>query len=204
MVNEKISQGQAVISGNFTITEAKQLSQRLNAGALPVPIKLVSQQTVGATLGKESLNQSLMAGLYGLIVLAIFMILAYRFLGFISVIALAIYGVLIGMIFEMWPITLTLSGITGFIVSFGMAVDANVLILERTKEEIRAGKNLTFAVQEGFKRSWPSIRDSNVSSLITCLILLYLGSSMIKGFAITLGIGIVLSMFSAITITRTF
>lgn len=203
-VNEKISQGSAVISGNFSLSEAKQLSQRLNAGALPVPIKLISQQTVGATLGQESLNKSLIASLYGLIALAIFMILAYRFLGIISVVALAIYGVLIGAIFESTQITLTLSGITGFIMSFGMAVDANVLIFERTKEEIRSGKNLTLAVKEGFKRSWPSIRDSNVSSLITCVILAYLGSSMIKGFAITLGIGILMSMFSAIVVTRTF
>lgn len=203
-VNEKISQGSAVISGNFSLSEAKQLSQRLNAGALPVPIKLISQQTVGATLGQESLNKSLIAGLYGLIALALFMILAYRFLGIISVVALAIYGVLIGAIFESTQITLTLSGITGFIMSFGMAVDANVLIFERTKEEIISGKNLTLAVKEGFKRSWPSIRDSNVSSLITCVILAYLGSSMIKGFAITLGIGILMSMFSAIVVTRTF
>ncbi|HNV97386.1 MAG TPA: protein translocase subunit SecD [bacterium] len=203
-VNEKITQGKAVISGNFTLAEAKQLSQRLNAGALPVPVKLISQQTVGATLGQESLNQSLKAGLYGLIILAIFLILVYRFLGLMSVVALAIYGVVAAAIFESIPITLTLSGITGFIMSFGMAVDANVLIFERTKEEIRAGKNLTFALKEGFKRSWPSIRDSNVSTLITCVILLYLGSSMIKGFAITLAIGVLMSMFSAITITRIF
>ncbi|MDD4289703.1 MAG: protein translocase subunit SecD, partial [Patescibacteria group bacterium] len=203
-VNEKITQGKAVISGNFTLAEAKQLSQRLNAGALPVPVKLISQQTVGATLGQESLNQSLKAGLYGLIILAIFIILVYRFLGLIAVIALTIYGVVAAAIFESIPITLTLSGITGFIMSFGMAVDANVLIFERTKEEIKTGKNLTFALKEGFKRSWPSIRDSNVSTLITCVILLYLGSSTIKGFAITLAIGVLMSMFSAITITRTF
>ncbi|MDD5022531.1 MAG: protein translocase subunit SecD, partial [Endomicrobiaceae bacterium] len=175
-VDEKITQGKAIITGDFSPTEAKQLSQRLNAGALPVPIKLISQQTVGATLGKESLEKSLLAGLYGIIILAIFMIFVYRFLGIISTIALAIYGVLIYAIFQIFGITLTLSGITGFIMSFGMAVDANVLIFERTKEEIKEGKNLTFAVKEGFKRSWPSIRDSNVSSLITCIILMFLGS----------------------------
>ncbi len=203
-VDEKITQGSAVISGNFSLTEAKQLSQRLNAGALPVPIKLISQQTVGATLGQESLNKSLLAGLYGLIALTIFMILVYRFLGIVATFTLGIYGVLILSFFQIFGITLTLSGITGFIMSFGMAVDANVLIFERTKEEIKDGKNLTFAVKEGFKRSWPSIRDSNVSTLITCVILIYLGSSMIKGFAVTLGIGVLISMFSAITISRIF
>lgn len=203
-VDEKITQGKAVITGDFSLAEAKQLSQRLNAGALPVPIKLISQQTVGATLGQESLNKSLKAGLYGLIILAIFMILVYRFLGFIATITFAIYGILAYSIFQISGITLTLSGITGFIMSFGMAVDANVLIFERTKEEIKDGKNLTLAVKEGFKRSWPSIRDSNVSTLITCIILMYLGSSMIKGFAVTLSIGVLISMFSAVTISRTF
>lgn len=203
-VDEKITQGKAVITGDFSLAEAKQLSQRLNAGALPVPIKLISQQTVGATLGQESLDKSLTAGLYGLIILAIFMILVYRFLGFIATITFAIYGILAYSIFQISGITLTLSGITGFIMSFGMAVDANVLIFERTKEEIKDGKNLTLAVKEGFKRSWPSIRDSNVSTLITCIILMYLGSSMIKGFAVTLSIGVLISMFSAVTISRTF
>ncbi|MDD3284949.1 MAG: protein translocase subunit SecD [Patescibacteria group bacterium] len=203
-VNEKISQGSAVISGNFTLPEAKQLAQRLNAGALPVPIKLISQQTVGATLGKESLDKSLNAGLIGILILTLFMIIYYRLPGLLATIALGIYALIIMSIFEAWPVTLTLSGIAGFILSIGMAVDANVLIFERMKEEVRNGQELAPAIETGFKRAWSSIRDSNFSSLITCFILTYFGSSMIKGFAITLAIGIFVSMFSAIVITKNF
>lgn len=203
-VNEKISQGRAVISGNFTLPEAKQLAQRLNAGALPVPIKLISQQTVGATLGKESLDKSLNAGLIGMLILALFMIIYYRLPGLLATMALGIYALIIMSIFEAWPVTLTLSGIAGFILSIGMAVDANVLIFERIKEEVRDGQELAPAIETGFVRAWSSIRDSNFSSLITCFILTYLGSSMIKGFAITLAIGIFVSMFSAIVITKNF
>jgi protein-export membrane protein SecD len=203
-VNEKIRDGSAVITGNFTLPEAKQLSQRLNAGALPVPVKLISQQTVGATLGKISLEKSLFAGLIGLIILALFMIVYYRLPGLLAVIALAIYSSISLAIFELIPVTLTLSGIAGFILSVGMAVDANVLIFERFKEEIRDGKILSIAIEEGFQRAWPSIRDSNVSSLITCFILYTFGASMVRGFALTLGIGILVSMFSAVVITRNF
>jgi protein-export membrane protein SecD len=203
-VNEKIRDGSAVITGNFTLPEAKQLSQRLNAGALPVPVKLISQQTVGATLGKISLEKSLFAGLIGLIILDLFMIVYYRLPGLLAVIALAIYSSISLAIFELIPVTLTLSGIAGFILSVGMAVDANVLIFERFKEEIRDGKILSIAIEEGFQRAWPSIRDSNVSSLITCFILYTFGASMVRGFALTLGIGILVSMFSAIVITRNF
>ena len=203
-VNEKISQGRAVITGNFNLNEAKELVQRLNAGALPVPIKLISQQTVGATLGKESLDKSLYAGIIGLIILALFMIIYYRLPGLLAVLALAVYATTILAIFEAWPVTLTLSGIAGFILSIGMAVDANVLIFERTKEELKDGQTLSPAIETGFKRAWSSIRDSNFSSLITCIILIYFGSSMIKGFAVTLGIGILISMFSAVVITRNF
>ena len=203
-VNEEIIQGNAVITGNFNLLEAKKLSQRLNAGALPVPINLISQQTVGATLGKISLEKSLFAGLIGLIILSLFMIIYYRLPGFLAVLALSIYAVIALSIFELIPITLTLSGIAGFILSIGMAVDANVLIFERTKEELREGQRLLPAIEKGFKRAWPSIRDSNVSSLITCVILAYFGASMVKGFAITLGIGILVSMFSALVITRNF
>jgi len=203
-VEEEITQGEAVISGNFNINEAKLLAQRLNAGALPVPIELISQQTVGPALGKIALQKSLLAGLIGMLVVMLFMIFFYRLPGLIASLALIIYAFVTAAIFEMWPITLTLSGIAGFILSIGMAVDANVLIFERTKEEIRNGKPLGTSIEEGFARAWTSIRDSNVSSLITCVILFWFGSSLIKGFAVTLAIGILISLFSAITITRTF
>ncbi len=202
-VQEEITEGKAIISGSFSIAEAKLLVQRLNAGALPIPIELISQQTIGPSLGQESLVKSLFAGLLGLIMVAIFMIAFYRLPGLLSVVALFIYTLITLAIFELWPITLSLAGIAGYLLSIGMAVDANVLIFERMREEIRLGKPLGTAIEEGFKRAWLSIRDSNASSLITCLILFWFGSSIIQGFAITLGIGILVSMFSAITITRT-
>lgn len=204
VVNEAIKEGRAVITGDFDINEAKTLSRRLNAGALPVPINLISQQTVGASLGLESLQKSLFAGIVGLIIVALFMLIYYRLPGLIAVIALLIYGVLVLFMFKLIPVTLTLAGIAGFILSIGMAVDANVLIFERLKEELRVGKPLGTAIDEGFKRAWASIRDGNVSTLITCLILAWFGTSMIKGFAITLGVGVLISMFSAIVITRLF
>ncbi|MFH1662008.1 MAG: protein translocase subunit SecD [Candidatus Falkowbacteria bacterium] len=203
-VNEKITGGRAVISGNFNIKEAKLLAQRLNAGALPVPINLINQQTVGASLGHESVANSLKAGMIGLILVAIFMILFYRLPGLVSVFSLAIYGLLVLAVFKLWPVTLTLSGLAGFILSIGMAVDANVLIFERLKEELRAGKPIANAIDEGFMRAWPSIRDGNISTLITCFILIQFSTSVVKGFAITLGLGVMISMFSAIVITRSF
>jgi protein-export membrane protein SecD len=203
-VNEKITGGKAVISGNFSTTEAKDLVTRLNAGALPVPITLVNQQTVGASLGQQSVDNSLKAGIVGLILVALFMIIYYRFLGLLSVLALGVYGVLSLAIFKIWPVTLTLSGIAGFILSIGMAVDANILIFERLKEELRAGRSLSGAIQEGFSRAWPSIRDSNFTTLITCIVLIEFSTSVIKGFAVTLLLGVLLSMFSAIIVTRTF
>ncbi len=201
-VEESITDGSAVISGRFTNTEANQLAQRLRAGALPVPISLLSQQNVGPSLGKISLDKSLYAGIIGIILVAIFMLLYYRFPGLLAVLALAVYGLLNLTIFETLPVTLTLAGIAGFILSIGMAVDANVLIFERFKEERRAGKPISEAVSEGFHRAWPSIRDGNVSTLITCVILYYFGSSLIRGFGLTLGIGVLTSMFTAITVTR--
>lgn len=203
VVNDVITGGQAVISGTFTLDEAKELAQRLNAGALPVKITLWNQQNVGPTLGAEALHRSVLAGAIAMIILAIFMIVFYRWPGLIAMVALSIYGILLLAIFKLWPITLSLSGIAGFILSLGMAVDANVLIFERLKEELRNGKTLQGAIDDGFKRAWLSIRDSNVSSLITCVILSWFGTAMIKGFAITLALGIVLSLFSAITVTRT-
>lgn len=204
VVQTEISNGQAVITGNYTIPQARQFARDLNAGALPVPISLVSQQTVGPSLGAASLERSLLAGLIGFAVVAVFMILFYRFAGVIAVVALSIYAVIVLLIFKTIPVTLTLAGIAGFILSIGMAVDANILIFERLKEELRSGKSLRESVDEGFRRAWLSIRDSNASSLITCLILSWLGTSLVKGFAITLAIGILVSMFSAIVITRTF
>ena len=204
MVNEKIPDGQAVITGTFSLLEAKELVQRLNSGALPVPIALISQQNIGATLGKISVQKSFFAGLLGLFFVALFMIIYYRLPGLIAVFALAIYTMIVLALFKLMSITLTLAGVAGFIISIGMAVDANVLIFERIKEELKKGKPLKIAIEEGFSRAWLSIRDSNFSSIITCLILAWFGTSLIKGFAITLGLGILISMFSAIIMTRTF
>ncbi len=203
-VNEKITGGKAVITGSFNIEEAKLLAQRLNAGALPVPINLIKQQTIGASLGEQSVVDSLNAGVIGLILVALFMIVVYRLPGLLAVFSLAIYGILILAVFKLWPVTLTLAGLAGFILSIGMAVDANVLIFERLKEELARGKPIDVAMEEGFKRAWPSIRDGNVSTLITCFILIQFTTSVVKGFAITLGLGVIISMFSAIVITRTF
>ena len=248
-VNEKITGGKAVISGQFNIDEAKLLVKRLNSGALPVPISLVSQKTVEASLGTKSINNSLQAGLLGLLLVSIFMIIMYRLPGVLSVISLFIYGltmiaifkaipvaialplifVMIALIFYTFneikifdsslallfavigillffyalkPVTLSLSGIAGLILSIGMAVDANILIFARTKEELKQGKSVSQSVADGFKRAWPSIRDGNISSLITCLILMFFGTSSVQGFGTTLFIGISVSLFSAIVVTR--
>jgi len=202
VVSQEIKSGQAVITGNFTVDDAKELALRLNAGALPVPIRLLQQQTVGATLGSESIEKSMKAGLIGFLAVGIFMVIYYRSLGVLAVVALMIYAVLNLAIFKLIPVTLTLAGIAGFILSIGMAVDANILIFERTKEELKRGRSVEKAVLEGFQRAWSAIRDSNISSLITVFILGYFGTSLIRGFAVTLGIGILLSMFTAITVTR--
>lgn len=202
VVNEEITGGKAQITGNFTPQEAKELVGRMNAGALPVPISLISQQTIGASLGAESLHKSLYAGMIGFLVLALFMILWYRLPGVLAVLALLFYVVVLLALFKVIPVTLTVAGIAGVILSIGMAVDANVLIFERLKEELQSGKRLEDAIEEGFGRAWTSIRDSNISSLLTALILYWLGTSVVKGFALTLGIGIIVSMFSAISVTR--
>ncbi|MBU0707587.1 protein translocase subunit SecD [Patescibacteria group bacterium] len=204
VVQNEITSGEAVITGSFTLQESKTLAQRLNSGALPVPVELINQQNIGASLGKVSVERSLLAGLIGLAFVALFMVVYYRLPGLLAVIALVIYSMIVLAIFKLWSVTLTLAGVAGFILSIGMAVDANVLIFERIKEELKLGKPLGSAIEEGFKRAWLSIRDSNISSLITCFILMWFGSSLIKGFAVTLSLGIVVSMFSAITITRTF
>jgi protein-export membrane protein SecD len=202
VVQQAITDGKAVIQGQYTMAEAKTLKQRLNAGALPVPITMISQETVGATLGQESLTQSLKAGLWGFLILALFMIAYYRLPGLLAVIALTFYALLVLSVFRFIPVTLTLAGIAGFVLSIGMAVDANVLIFERLREELKNNKPLSLALQDAFKRAWPAIFDGNMSTLITCLILMWFGSSMIKGFAITLTIGILMSMFTAMVITK--
>ena len=201
-VSEKISGGQARITGSFTLNEAKSLVQNLNAGALPVPITLVSQQSVGPTLGAISLQKSLEAGIYGFLAVIFFMILFYRLPGLLASLALGLYVGLVLALFKVIPVTLTLAGIGGFILSIGMAVDANVLIFARMREELKQGRSLFAAVEEGFRRAWPSIRDSNLNSLIVCAILFTFATSFIKGFAFTLSIGILVSMFSAIFVTR--
>ena len=202
VVREAISGGKAQITGDFSLEEAKELVRRLNAGALPVPIKLISQQTVGASLGSVSLNKSLKAALLGFLLVLMFMFFYYRLPGLVSVVALIIYVLMVLVIFKLIPVTLTLAGIAGFILSIGMAVDANVLIFERFKEEFKSGKSLGGSIDEGFRRAWPAIRDGNISTLITCLILYIFATGLIKGFALTLGIGVIISMFSAIVATK--
>ncbi|HPY08840.1 MAG: preprotein translocase subunit SecD [Patescibacteria group bacterium] len=249
-VNEKIVGGKAVISGQFNVEEARLLVKRLNSGALPVPISLVSQKTVEASLGSQSIDSSLKAGFIGLLLVSIFMIIVFRLPGLISVISLTAYGlimlaifkvvpvgvalpfiflmialifyvfndlkifdsslallfILIGILlffYTVKPITLSLSGIAGLILSLGMAVDANILIFARMKEELKLGKTVSQSLTDGFKRAWPSIRDGNITVLLTCLILMFFGTSSVKGFGTTLFIGVSVSLFSAIVITRT-
>ena len=205
-VQSEISTGKAVITGKFTLEEAKKLAIQLNYGALPVPVKLVEQRQVGATLGKDAVRNSFLAGLIGISLVALFMIFYYRLPGFLATLALLIYALITVAIFKNpWqPITLTLAGVAGFILSVGMAVDANILVNERIKEELLAGRTLGLAIETGFKRAWSSIRDSNVSSLITSIILYWFGTGPVRGFAVTLAIGILVSLFTAITATRTF
>jgi len=204
VVREEIPSGQAVISGNFTPTEGRQLVGRLNSGALPVPITLLSTQTIGATLGDNAIMAGVKATVIGFLLVALFLILWYRLPGLVATLSLSIFVVIILALFKLLPVTLTAAGIAGFIISIGIAVDANVLIFERVKEELRAGKSVNEAVAAGFSRAWLSIRDSNISSFIGAIILFWFGTSLIKGFALTLGMGIVVSMFSAITVTRIF
>ena len=202
VVQEKISGGNAQITGEFTIKEAQELVRNLNAGALPVPIKLASQQTIGPTLGMLSLKQSLKAGIYGFVAIILFMIILFRLPGFLSSLSLGIYVSLVLSVFKTVPVTLTLAGIGGFILSMGMAVDANVLIFCRLREELKQGKDFRVALEEAFRRSWPAIRDGNLTTLIVALILFFLGTSFIKGFALTLMIGIIFSLFTNIFITK--
>ncbi len=208
-VQSEIPDGRAVITGNFTLEEVKNLVKRLNEGALPVPITLVGQQSIDASLGEGALRQSIFAGLIGLLAVSVFMVLYYRFLGLGAVFALLIYSAMLLAIFRLsgytpFPITLTLSGIAGFILSIGIAVDANVLIFERTREELSYGKTVAKSLEEGFHRAWPSIRDGHVSTLITTVVLMILGTGFVKGFAVILALGVLLSLFTAVVLVHTW
>jgi len=206
-INNAIS-GSGQITGSFTADEANALAIQLRYGSLPIPVKVVESRTVGATLGEESVTKSLRAGYIGLSVVILFMLFYYRLPGFVADMALISYTLFSIAIFKFIGVVLTLPGIAGFILSIGMAVDANILIFERLKEELRAGKNLRMAIDLGWKRAWPSIRDSNISTLITCFILYTFGNtfgaSMVKGFSVTLALGVGVSLFTAIIVTRTF
>ena len=201
---QAISGGHAVISGGFTVAQAQQLVQRFNAGALPAPITLVSQQTISPSLGADSLKKVIVAGIIGTLLVMLFMIFYYRLLGVFAALALLIYITLTLGVFKVIPITLSLAGLAGFVLTIGTAVDANVLIFERIKEELKRGLSKSSAIEEGFRRAWPSIRDSNTSTIITSIILYFFTSSFVQGFALTLLIGTLVSLFSAITTTRLF
>ena len=202
MVNEAITGGKAQISGNFTPEEAKTLVGRLNSGALPVPISLVSTQTIGPSLGVKATAAGVKAALIGFLAIALFLMIWYRLPGMIAVIALSMYVVIMLSLFKLVPVTLTAAGIAGFIISIGIAVDANVLIFERMKEELRHGDSIADSIHHGFRRAWLSVRDSNISSIITAVILFWFGTALIKGFALVFLIGVLISMISAISITR--
>ncbi len=205
IVREEIASGKAEISGNFTPESAKELVRNLNYGALPVKIELVRTQTIGASLGQDALAKDVRAGVFGFLFVAVFLILWYRLPGLLAVVSLSLYTAIMLALFKLIPVTLTAAGIAGFILSIGMAVDANILIFERMKEEFAKGKNTHDGIIEGFKRAWLSIRDSNISSIITALILFWFGtSSLIKGFALVFGLGVIVSMFTAISVSRTF
>jgi len=209
-IKDVISRGEVLLTreGGFTPAEAESIVIRLRYGALPIPLRVESHREVGPTLGEDSIRKSTLAGVIGLSIVIAFMLIYYRLPGLLADLGLGIYAVVIFALFKLIPVVLTLAGIAGFILSVGMAVDANILIFERLKEELRAGKGLHLAVEQGFSRAWPSIRDSNFSTLITCAILFWLGSyfgaSVVKGFALTLAIGVLVSLFTAITVTRTF
>ncbi|TMF98791.1 MAG: protein translocase subunit SecD, partial [Chloroflexi bacterium] len=203
-VIQEICGGSGVITGGFTAASAQALAIQLNSGALPGTVSLASATEVGATLGASTVKLSLLAGAFGLAIVILFMLLYYRLPGVVASVALLLYAAIVLAIFKFFGITLTLAGLTGFILSVGMAVDANVLIFERVKEELRGGRTLGAAMEAGVHRAWPAIRDSNISTLITCFVLYFFGAPLIKGFAITLAIGVAVSMFSAVVTTQQF
>jgi protein-export membrane protein SecD len=201
-VQSKISGGSARITGQFSLERAKQIVERFNAGALPAPIKLINQQTIGSDFGQDSLDKAIFAGAIGTVLIMLFMIAYYRKLGVFASVALLFYIALVLGLFKLLGVTMTLSGIAGFILSIGMAVDANILVFERTQEEFKKGFAHSVAINEGFHRAWTSIRDSNISTMITSGVLYFFTSGFVQGFALTLFVGVVISMFSAITTTR--
>lgn len=203
VINEAITGGTAIISGGFTPEEARELAQNLSFGALPVPIELQSTQTIGASLGAEVLDKGLIAGSIGLTLVILFMMIWYRMPGLIAAISLLSYVVIMLALFQFIPVTLTAAGLAGFVLSLGMAVDANVLVFERMKEEFKRGVPSREAASVGFARAWSAIRDGNITSLLSAIILFWFGTSIVKGFALVFGIGVVISMFSALVITKT-
>lgn len=203
-IQEPITNGTAIISGNFTPDSAKALATNLNLGALPVPITLASTQTIGPSLGAEAVAAGVLAGIIGFLALSVFMVLWYRLPGLVAVVSLVIYIVLMLVLFMLIPVVLTAAGIAGFILSVGLAVDANILIAERMKEELAAGKEAQQAIRDGFSRAWAAIRDSNIAHMIAAVVLFWMGTSIIKGFALVFGLGVLVSLLSAITISRTF
>jgi len=204
IIQDSIPDGTAVVSGNFTPEGAKELARNLNYGALPVSIELIQTQTVSATLGGQAVAKGIMAGLIGVLAVILFMVLWYRLPGALASIALLVYIAVMLALFMLIPVTLTAAGIAAFILSIGMAVDANILIFERAREELKSGKSIEEAVSDGFGRAWPSIRDSNISSIITAVVLFWFGTSLIRGFALVFGLGVIVSMLTAITVSRTF
>jgi protein-export membrane protein SecD len=203
-----IPQGSGVIEGDFSLEESRALAIQLRYGALPIPLRVETVRSIGPTLGQESVQRSIQAGTVGVFIVLLFMLIYYRLPGFLADLALILYGLYNLALYMAIPVTLTLPAITGFILSLGMAVDANILVFERMKEELRAGRSLSSAMEAGFSRAWTSIRDSNISTLITCAILFYFGSTFgagaVKGFAVTLALGVLVNIFTAITVTRTF
>ena len=205
-IQNPITDGQGVITGQFTVDTANALAVQLRYGSLPIPLKVVETRTVGPTLGQDSLNKSMIAGAIGFSIVVLFMLLYYRLPGVIAAVAILIYALIAFALFRYIPITLTLPGIAGFLLSTGSALDANILIFERMKEELRAGRTLHQAIDLGWQRAWPSIRDSNIATLITCAILFWFGSTfgatIVKGFSLTLAIGVLVSLFTAIVVSR--
>ncbi len=202
VVQEEITGGQAQITGGFSTEEAYEIARDLQIGALPVPISPVAQQSIGPELGEDALESVITAGLYGFALVAIFMIAVYRLQGLIAVLSLAVYVLLVSFLFKNIPVTLTLSGIAGFLLSVGMAIDANILIISRTKEEMQKGKSIPESVEEGYQKAWSSIRDGNFTTLMVAVILFFITTSFVRGFAITLMLGIIVSLFSAMVISK--
>jgi preprotein translocase subunit SecD len=207
-INEPITEGEGIIQGSFTVDSANALAIQLRYGSLPIPLKVAESRVVGPTLGQDSLQKSIIAGLVGFGIVVLFMLIFYKLAGGVAILAIASYALITLALYKLLPVTLTLPGIAGFLLSTGGALDANILIFERLKEELRSGRTLLQAVDLGWKRAWPSIRDSNIATLITSAILFWFGSSfgatIVKGFAITLALGVLISLFSSIFITRAF